>query len=200
MKKLFKILGVILAMSIFASTSNAAETIKLSAPDKTGGKPLMQTINARVSIRDYSAKAIDNQTLSDILWAAYGTNAKGTRTIPTANNKKNLKVYALLESGVWLYDGEKHELEQVQKNDLRPVFAKQDFVKTAPLTLVYVGSDKKYSAMHAGSSYQNVALYTTSKGLSSVVRNFYDDAEVNKALKLTGEDFTVTTITIGWSK
>ncbi|MDR2337147.1 MAG: SagB/ThcOx family dehydrogenase [Deltaproteobacteria bacterium] len=187
-------------MSIFTLNSNAAETIKLPTPDKTGGKPLMQVLDKRVSTRDYSAKALDDKTLSDILWAAYGVNIKGTRTIPTANNKKNLKVYALLASGVWFYDSEKHQLEQVQNEDLRPVFAKQDFVKTAPLTLVYVGSDKKYSALHAGSSYQNVGLYAASKGLAAVVRNLYDDAEVNQAMKLTGDDFVITTITVGWGK
>lgn len=52
----------------------------------------MQLIDNRQSARSYSSKDISEQTLSDLLWASFGINKKGTRTIPTAKNEQNLKV------------------------------------------------------------------------------------------------------------
>ena len=184
-------------MSLLAPTSHAAEIMKLPAVDKTSGKPLMEVINIRKTDREFSKKELDEQTLSDILWVAYGTNNHETRTIPTARNQKNMKVYAVMANGAWLYDGEKHQLELVVKDDLRPLLAKQDFVKDAALTIVYTGSDKEYSTLHAGSSYQNVSLYAASKGIGAVVRGLFDKDEIGKALKLPKEEFAITTITVG---
>ena len=187
-----------IAMSLLVPTSHAAEIVKLPEPDKTSGKPLMEVINTRKTGREFSKKALDEQTLSEILWAAYGSNNHGTRTIPTARNEQNLKVYAIMADGAWLYNGEKHQLELVVKDDLRKLLAKQDYVKDAPLTIVYTGSNQEYSALHAGSSYQNVSLYAASKGLSAVVRGFFDKDEIKKALKLPKDEFAIITITVGY--
>ena len=198
MKKLLS--KAVFTMSILTgitSISQAAESMELPAPDKKGGIPLMQAIDTRESSRDFSAEALDEQTLSEILWAASGINAKGTLTIPTSRNSQNLKIYALTATGTWLYNPQKHQLELVFKDDIRAIFAKQGYVKDAPLTLVYVGSDKNTSPLHAGSSYQNVGLYAASKKLGAVVRGFYDEDTAKKAMKLKGDDFIIISQTIG---
>lgn len=57
---------------------------KLPAPVVTGGKPLMETIGERKTIREFKAQNVDDQTLSEILWVAFGISHDGKRTIPTA--------------------------------------------------------------------------------------------------------------------
>ena len=96
--------GVLCAMMMM--TSNAAAVEKnLPEPDKNGGMPLMEALNSRRSGKSFEAKAVDEQTLSNILWAAYGVNdGEGRRTIPTAMNKKELNVYVADAGGVWLYE------------------------------------------------------------------------------------------------
>ena len=142
-----------------------AETVmkKLPAPVMTGGKPLMEAIAERKTIREFKAQDIDEQTLSEILWTAFGISHDGKRTIPTAMNQQNLKVYVVKNDGAWLYDAAGNTLTQITAENLQPLFATQDFMKNVPVNLVYVGSDEKYSPMHAGSAYQNVGLYAAPK-------------------------------------
>ena len=64
------ILGVFTAMAIINNVSAAEQ--KLPDPNREGGMPLMQALNERHSVKQFGDKAIDDQTLSDLLWAAYG--------------------------------------------------------------------------------------------------------------------------------
>ena len=160
----------------------------------------METLAARRTEREFSPREIDAQTLSEILWSAWGISHGDKRTVPTSQNKQNLKVYVAKADGTWLYNAKDNRLEQISPQDLRPLLAKQDFVKTAPLTLIFAGSDSKNTPMHAGSAYQNVGLYCASKGLSNVVRGYLDREAVEQALKLPPEEKVVITQTIGWPK
>jgi len=64
-----------------------AQDITLPAPNKEGGKPLMEVFNNRRSTREMSDKPLSQQTLSDLLWAAAGVNRPdGRRTAPSAMN------------------------------------------------------------------------------------------------------------------
>ncbi|MDR1026194.1 MAG: nitroreductase family protein [Lactobacillus sp.] len=195
----FKFLGILAVMSMFANTVNA-ETIKLNKPETTGGMPLMEALAQRKAYRDFSNKEIDKQTLSNILWAAYGKNERGTRTIPTARNQLNLKIYAVMKDGVWLYDGEKHALKKIIDKDIRPLLARQEYVMDAPLNLIFTGTDEIYSATHAGSAYQNVALYTASKGMINVVRGMIDKEAIHKELKLAADEKIIVSQAVGWAK
>ena len=178
----------------FQSSANA-ETLNLPQPDKTGGIPLMEAISKRQSVREFSAKEIDTQTLSDILYAAWGVSHDGKRTIPTALNKQDLQVFVFYKNAIWKYDGIKIDL--ISETDLTPALALQDYVKDAPLTLIYTGSDTKYSPMNAAAAYQNVGLYCASRGLNNVVRGYINRDEIAKALKLPANEIIVSQ-TIGW--
>ena len=190
----------VLMMTMILGTATASELTaqKLPQPVITGGKPLMEVIASRKTERTYSEKTIDEQTLSEILWSAWGISHDDKRTIPTSRNKQDLKVYALKSDGVWLYNAQKNILELVSNKDIRKLFATQDFVDTAPLTLLYTGSDSKNSPMHAGSAYQNVGLYCASKGLNNVVRGYFDYEQVQKELNLPEDEKVIISQTIGW--
>ena len=107
----------------------------------------METIGERKTIREFKAQNVDDQTLSEILWVAFGISHDGKRTIPTAMNQQNLKVYVVRHDGAWLYDAAENSLTQVTAENLQPLFATQDFMKDVPVNLVYVGSDEKYSPL-----------------------------------------------------
>lgn len=200
MKSFFLVLGL-LAVSFPA----VAETLSksLPQPDISGGKPLMAVLQNRRSEKNFSDKAIDKQILSEILWSAWGFNRKdGKRTVPTSMNTQNMRVYAIMADGAWIYDASKNKLNQVNKEDLRPLFVQQAYAENAPLFLLYTsnGSGEAItSAMHAGSMYQNVGLYSASKGLNNVVRGYFDKASVAKALNINEEDIIISQV-VGWPK
>lgn len=149
-----------------AAAQSDAKRMALPAPEKTGGKPLMEALAARASNRSFAETALSGQTLSNLLWATWGVNrADGHRTAPTAKNTQAIQVYAALESGVWLYDGGKNELVLAMEGDTRSTFG------GAPLTLLYaVPENDAAGGMHAGSLYQNAGLFCASEGLANVVK------------------------------
>lgn len=186
---------------IFISVSSwaAEQQISLPQPDKQGGMPLMEAIAARKTVREFGNREIEAQDLSNILFAAFGVSHEGKRTIPTPMNKQELSVYVVKKDGVWLYDAEKNVLDFVSAEDILPFIALQDFVKDAPLTLIYTGKDPKNSLMNAGAAYQNVGLYCASRGLHNVVRGYIQRDRIASILGLK-EDEIIVTQTVGWSK
>ncbi len=178
-----------LAALVGTSPVAADEVRQLPAPVVTGGMPLMEAINARYSERFYEpGKEIDEQTLSEILWVAWGVNMHGKRTIATARNKQNMGLYMLTPTGTWRYDGMKNQLTKVNDKNLIPLCAQQEFVNDAPLHLLYTAVDDKWGKCHVGSAYQNVYLYATSRGLGTVIRGLIDDAALTRELGLTGAE------------
>ena len=191
------------AMSLMATSVMAADVQKLPAPDLKQTSPaLMELFNTRHSERSFNPeKQIDEQTLSEILWSAFGVNQNGKRTIPTARNEQNLKVFVMTKDGIWLYNGKDHQLEKVSDENAIAFAGKdQEYVKDAPVHLVYTSSDKHWGYAHAGSAYQNVYLYATAKGVSTVIRGWIDAKELHRALKLGKDEEVLLHQALGYSK
>ena len=149
-----------------AAQAAGEKRMPLPAPVTAGGKPLMEALAARSANRKFADTALSGETLSNLLWATWGVNrADGRHTAPTARNSQAIRVYAALESGVWLYDAAKHELVLAMEGDTRSTFG------GAPLTLLFaVPGDDSAGGMHAGSLYQNAGLFCASEGLANVVK------------------------------
>lgn len=158
----------------------------------------MQAMTARRSIRSFSGKSLSPDTLSDIFYAAFGLSAEEKHTLPTSMGRENLTVYAVWADGVYMYHPKTHSLEQVSSADVRGIFETQDYMATAPLTLVYTGTDSDNSPLHAGSAYQNVGLYAASAGLNSVVRGYFDKAALAKVLPLAPDEFIIISQAVGY--
>ena len=94
-----KILSIIL-ISIGYCSMNAQE-IKLPAPDRSGGQPLMKSLNERKSTRSFSEKDLSDQQLSDLLWAANGFNREDKRTAPTAMDRQELELYVISKVSIF---------------------------------------------------------------------------------------------------
>lgn len=182
----------------FIPFSPQAANIVLEKPDMSGGISLGEAINRRESRREFSPEKIKPQILSNIFYAAFGISHDGKHTIPTARNQKNLVVFAIMPNGVYRYNPDEHQLEEISSKNLIPLLSTQDFVEDSPLNLVFVGSDPKYSPLHAGSAYQNVALYAGSVGLNNVVRGAFDKKKMAQELGLKEDEFVIISQTIGY--
>jgi len=189
------------------------QTIQLPKPRTEGGKPLMQALAARHSSREFATRALPQEVLSDLLWAAFGVNRpdKGGRTAPSAMNWQEIEVYVVTAEGAWLYDATAHALKPVAEGDLRAATGVQPFVKDAPLNLVLVADTTKmtrasadqrpfYAGADAAFIAQNVYLYCASEGLATVVRASFDRAEVARALKLGPGRMPALAQTVGYPK
>jgi nitroreductase len=181
-----------------------AQDIALPTPNKTGGKPLMDVLNERQSTREFSDKDLDLQTLSDLLWTAYGFNRDGMRVVPSANNKQEFTIYAVLKSGVYVYDAKENVLILKVSGDLREKAGKQDFVAVAPLNLVYVAdlnvTSKETANADVGFIAQNVYLYCASAGLGTVVRGWFDGDDIKTAFGLAENQAPILAQTVGYKK
>ena len=106
--------GLVSAAILAGSSALAAAPLQikqLPPPLATGGKPLIDALKLRRSIREYADRPLPPQVLSDLLWAAFGVNRpSGDRTAPYWRHVMVIDVYAALADGVWLYDPKQHRL------------------------------------------------------------------------------------------
>jgi len=198
------------AMAALPVGAPAQELRALPAPRKEIGKPLMQALQARRSIREYSTRALSDQALSELLWAAYGINRpSGDRTAPYWRHIMVIDVYAAMADGVWLYEPKRHALRRQLDGDLRAQTGLQDFVATAPLNLVYVVHGERmkdvspedrrlYGSVDAAFAGQNVYLYCASEGLATVFRGAVDTAKLGQAMRLPAGQFVAFAQTVGY--
>ena len=192
-------------------TAQDLQPLTLPAPRTEGGKPLMQAIAARHSSREFDAKPLPLQELSDLLWAADGINRResGKRTAPSAMNWQETDIYVLTAVGSYLYDPSANVLKPVARGDFRSLAGTQDFVASAPVNLVYVvdrarmsraGDDDKkiYGGADVGFIAENVYLYCASEGLAVVVRGSVERGKLAAALNLRPEQAVILAQTVGY--
>jgi SagB-type dehydrogenase family enzyme len=192
----------------------AAGCRTLPQPQTDGGMPLMLALKERQSIREYdTAKPLSKETLSNLLWAADGINRPetGKRTAPSAMNSQEVEIYVVLEQGAYRFEPKSHQLEPIAAGDLRAQTGGEEFVKTAPVNLVYVADLDKltkapenekefYGGVDTGFISQNVYLFCASEGLGTVVRAGFDRAALTKSLGLRPTQKIVLAQTIGYPK
>jgi nitroreductase len=200
--------------AFFVSNS---QDITLPAPDKAGGKPLMQALNERQSVRTFTKENLTLNQLSDLLWAGWGINRPDDkkRTAPSSRNVQEIDVYVALQSGLYLYDAELNKLKQIHNRDIRSVCGTQDFVAGAPLNLVYVAdlgkmgkkegdvineSDLLSSYANTGFIAQNVYLYCASANLGCVIRAMIPTDKLASEMGLRSNQVIVLSQTVGVPK
>ncbi|PKP05239.1 MAG: nitroreductase [Bacteroidetes bacterium HGW-Bacteroidetes-6] len=208
MKKL-----VLIFVFVLETMVSNSQTIVLPDPQKSGGKPLMTTLNERQSIRDFKDTAMSLQQISNLLWAAYGINRAeaSKRTAPSARNKQEFDLYVVDKNGIYIYQADSNQLWLVAKGDFRQNMGKQDFTGVASLTLVFVAdysrmgniSDQEkdfYSAADCGFISQNVYLFAASEGLATVVLGFIDREKMALILHLSDTQKIIFSQPVGFMK
>lgn len=207
MKKFcFTAVIALLSLPTFAAE---LQEILLPPPDMQGGKPLMQCFAERRSLRRFDTAKLPDQIVSEILFSADGVTRKdGRKTVPTARNRQNQRVYVFTSDGVYLYKPAKHALAPVCPGDHRKICGTQPFHAQAPLVLVFVSDmsavgntpelQALYAGNHSGSASQNVYLYAASKGMATVVCGMLDRKQIKEFLKLGKNDMVIFSQPVGF--
>jgi len=204
--------GAALSGTATAAPASAEGAVTLPVPQNSGGMPLMAALKRRHSTREYSEQALTEQTLSDLLWAAFGINRpSGDRTAPYWRHIMVIDVYVAKNDGVWLYEPQTHALRRYLPDDIRAQTGLQDFVGKAPVNLVYVAHGERmtditpqerrlYASVDTGFIGQNVYLFCASAGLGSVFRGAVDYQSLDRLLKLPEGQFVTFAQTVGYPR
>lgn len=206
------VLAVLLLWPAFALAQERS-AIQLLEPQMDGGRPLMRVLKDRVSSRSFRPEKLPMQTLSNLLWAAFGVNrpASGGRTAPSASNSQEMDIYVAMADGLFRYDAKASLLKPVLPDDIRALTGRQSFVTDAPVNLIYVADLSKmprasaedwdsYAAAHSGFISQNVYLFCASEGLATVVRASIDRPALARAMRLRPDQKITLAQTVGYPK
>ena len=194
--------------------------IKLPEPQKDLKFPLMKALEKRRTIRKWNDVPISEQEISNLLWAACGItkskygNVKSKRTAPSACNSQEIRVYAIMKQGVFLYNEENHELIKIIPKDIRDNIGTQKMMKSAPLGLVFVADlsrmkspflrsmeAKRFSAwVDTGYISQNVDLYCAASNLGTAVLSLVNRDKLHKLMGLKENEKIVLTQVVGHLK
>jgi SagB-type dehydrogenase family enzyme len=187
--------------------------IVLPKPQLDGGRPLMQVLKDRRSSREFGREKVPIPVLSNLLWAAFGVNGPdpGKRTAPSARHWQETDIYVAMSEGLHLYDAKAHQLNLLQKADIRAMTGTQPYVKEAPINLIYVVDYSKTSKASeeerqlfcpadVGFISQNVYLFCASEGLATVVRGLIDRPALAKAMQLRPDQRIILSQSIGYPK
>jgi len=207
--------AALLCAGIANAQTNALKPVPLKKPDMTRSATLMEALSKRMSTREFGAKKLSDQDLSDLLWAGNGVNrpATGHRTAPSARNVQDIDIYVITAEGAYLYDAKKNELTPVAAGDHRSVIAPQQaFVASAPVNLLLVSDYGRFpggandagtatmAALDAGIVSQNISLFCSAAGLVTVPRAMIDAEKIGAALKLKGTQKILLNHPVGYPK
>jgi nitroreductase len=188
--------AALLAAVLCAAPCLYAQNLQLPKPQITAGMPLMQALAQRKTTRAFDGKPLPLQTLSNLLWAAFGVNRPRDlkpglgRTAPSAMNSQDIELDVVLAQGVYVYEAEANRLRLVAPGDMRASMGAPPAAKAA-VTIVYVASAKDdWAQVDTGFIGQNVYLFAASEGLNAwfyALHGQQDAAAVAAALKLPAD-------------
>ncbi len=166
------LLGVLTLTSAAPAVSQLAP-IQLPKPQITGGMPLMEALAKRQTTRAFADKPLSLQTLSNLLWAAFGVNRPREvkpglgRTAPSAMDKQEVDLDVVLKDGVYVYEAEQNRLRPVVAGDVRGKIGTGEAAHAA-VTIVYVADAKlDFAQVDTGFIGQDVYLFAASEGLNA---------------------------------
>jgi hypothetical protein len=207
-----------------AIPSSNLEPIVLLSPQTDGGKSVLAALKDRKTTRDIRDEKLPPQTLSNLLWAAWGVNRKSGpfgqigRTAASASNSQEIDLYVVLPEGTYIYEPVNHRLDPVVAGDLRTKVGAHNQggpMTIAPVILIYVADVAKYAKSRLQEpglrdtdiqkSYYNVAtgliagnvyLFAASQGLAAWFHNC-NKAALAAELKLGPQQRVLYAQTVG---
>lgn len=198
------------------------QPIMLPKPETDGGKSVLAALQMRKTSRNISPRELPLQTLSNLLWAAFGINRKTAafgkpgRTAPSASNSQEIDLYVALSKGVYIYEASPHQLSPVVAGDYRARAGRRG-AETAPVNIFYVVDrsrydlserqpdrsigdpevQKSYYYTDTGFIAQNVYLFAASQGLAAWFHNC-DKQNTIKEFKLRPEQSVLFAQSVGY--
>jgi len=174
--------------------------VKLPPPKTEGTVSVEQAIKQRRTVRSFSARTLDLNQLSQLVWATHGITGKNgfKRAAPSAGALYPMDLYAVvgqnsvaqIDAGVYHYEPKGHLLSLVATSDLRDGVARvsysQMWIAKAPLSIIITSEYKRaavkykergvrYAMIEAGHMGQNLFLQAEAMGLKAgIVGSFHD--------------------------
>jgi len=200
--------------------------IPLPPPKLTPSRSLARALQRRQTNREIGDRKLSLQSLSNLLWAAWGVNRKQGpfglpgRTAGSASNSQEIDVYVAREEGTYLYEARRHRLLPVAAGDLRPLAigrGQGSAGATAPVRLIFVADidrlantagfqepglrdpavQRSYYYVDTGLIAANVYLYAAAAGLAAWFHNC-DRARLPGRLRLREEQRVLFAQTVGY--
>ncbi len=186
--------------------------IGLPAPDVLpfGKTALIDAINIRRSLRNFSDKAITLEELSFLLWCTQGVKKGVLRTVPSAGARHAFETYLLinnvegLQPGLYRYLAFEHKLILLGSDDgiaerLTAACLGQGMVGRSAAAFFWAAVAKRmtwrydtrgyrYLHLDAGHVCQNLYLAAEAVDSGACAIGAYDDDELNGILGLDGEE------------
>ncbi len=184
------------------------KSIRLPQPLLKSNVSFEEAAFRRHSTRRFKNVPLEIQEVSQILWSAYGKNAHGKKTVPSAGATYPFDIYLVagnikgIESGLYLYDEREHLITPVFTRDIRKNLAEasygQKFIAEAPAIVVLVAQfnrttsfygkrGERYVFLDAGHIGQNVSLQVETMGLATCMIGAFDDNMVSEILGVKGD-------------
>jgi SagB-type dehydrogenase family enzyme len=183
------------------------QAIKLPKPNEKGSISIEETLHKRRSVRDYKRGPLNQEQVSQLLWAASGKNLH-RRTAPSAGATYPLEIYLVvgevegLKKGVYSYSPPCHTLERKIEQDIRNPLSRasleQRMIERAPINIIiaadygrttghYGQRGMRYVHMEVGHVGQNISLQAIALGLGTVMIGAFEDRQVKEILGIEEE-------------
>ena len=193
--------------------------IILPDPEKELDYPLMKALGNRRTTRKWKDDELSTQEISNLLWAACGITRmkkgkmKSKRTVPSACNSQEIRVYVLMKQGVFVYNEDTHALLMIHSKDVRENIGTQNMMRSAPLGLVLVADLSRMSSplwksqeakrfcawVDTGYISQNIYLYCAASNLGTAALALVDRETLHTAMNLQDHENIVVTQVVGHS-
>lgn len=183
--------------------------MQLPKPNFNGEMALEATLKNRRTIRAFRPDPLSLESLTQILWAAYGITEQGgfKRSAASGGALYPLDIYCVigdqsvdgLSKGIYHYESLPHRLVILAEKDVRQELARaclsQMWMARAPVSLVitaeynricrkYGERGKRYALIEAGHSGQNIFLQAEALGLGAGIVGAFEDEQVIRVLGL----------------
>ncbi len=187
--------------------------VTLPKPGLKDGMSVEEALARRESVRTFSAKALTDKEISQLLWSGQGiTRRWGGRTTPSAGALYPLELYIALPDGVYRYDPDDHQLRLHLKENVSVSLAHaalgQRCVRDAPAVIIiaavyrritsrYGGRGERYVTIEVGHAAENILLQAVSLGLGAVPVGAFSDGQVQQILCLPSDHEPLYLIPVG---
>lgn len=205
-----KIKGLLLVAFLLYAAGASAQASTLPAPQIENGPAVLGILAQRQSASAFAPRALTEQDLANLLWGAMGQNREnGKLTAPSASNKQEVRLSVFTENQVSEYLPLTHELKAVAEGDHRALVAgHQDFVKTAPVSLVLVADMDKFggteprqvtmATVDVGIVCENISVAAAGLGLASRPRGSMNSQAIQELLGLNAHQLPIMNNVVGY--
>ena len=156
----------------------------------------MDILRDRENVMNLQRDELQPETLSQILWSAYGTTSSNSHTAIQTVDNSGIAIYYLNEKGIFKYEPEMHELTSIRKgnftnvlmnnNDNFPIDASSAFIfvykRDEPASDGKILTDLE-AGINCGAMMQNIALACSNLDLACIPIPFSDE---NKSKIING--------------